>query len=77
MPPPGKKVFEWQMAIALEPKWLEPKWLRKRKKGTAEGLGVVSGFADMGEKKLLQVGLDSSAARGIVRRIGLGKLTHC
>ena len=45
-------------------------------KGSAEGLGVVSGMADMGEVRSLKVGLDSSAALGIVRRVGLAKLKH-
>ena len=45
-------------------------------KGSAEGLGVVSGMKDLGETRLLRVGLDSSAALGIVRRVGLGKLKH-
>ena len=45
-------------------------------KGSAEGLGVVSAMKDLGEKRLLRVGLDSSAALGIVRRVGLGKLKH-
>ncbi len=45
-------------------------------KGSAEGLGVVSAMKDLGEKRMLRVGLDSSAALGIVRRVGLGKLKH-
>ena len=38
-------------------------------KGSAEGLGVVSAMKDLGEKRMLRVGLDSSAALGIVRRV--------
>ena len=45
-------------------------------KGSAEGLGVVSGMKDLGETRRLNVSLDSSAALGIVRRVGLGKLKH-
>ncbi len=45
-------------------------------KGSAEGLGVVSSFADLGESKTLRVGLDSSAALGILRRVGFAKLKH-
>ncbi len=44
-------------------------------KGSAEGLGMVSGFADLGEAKTLRVGLDSSAALSTARRVGLAKLS--
>ena len=45
-------------------------------KASAEGLGVVSGYGDLGEHRGLGVGLDSSAALGVVRRVGLARLKH-
>ncbi len=45
-------------------------------KASVEGLAVVSGYGDLGELRGLGVGVDSSAASGIVRRVGLGKLKH-
>ena len=45
-------------------------------KAAAEGLGTTAGLRDLGEDRKLNVGVDSSAALGIVRRSGLGKLKH-
>ena len=45
-------------------------------KACAEGLGVTAGLADLGVRKQLTIGLDSSAALGVVRRVGLSKLRH-
>ena len=45
-------------------------------KGTAQGLGLVSLMADFGVAISVTVHTDASAAIGIVRRAGLGKLRH-
>ena len=44
--------------------------------GVAEGLGMVSLAADLGWRMRLDVWTDSSAAKGICGRKGLGKLRH-
>ena len=45
-------------------------------KGSSEGLGMVSMAADLGLKLNLAVYADSSAAIGICRRTGIGKVRH-
>ena len=45
-------------------------------KGAAEGLALRSLIADLGEECALRVHVDSSAAIGICRRTGVGKIRH-
>ena len=45
-------------------------------KGAGEGLGLVSLGADLGLRLTLEVHADSSAAIGICRRTGIGKVRH-
>ena len=45
-------------------------------KGSAEGLGMASLAADLGLELPLEVCADSSAAIGICRRTGIGKIRH-
>ena len=45
-------------------------------KGAAEGLALRSLIADLGEECSLRVHVDSSAAIGICRRTGVGKVRH-
>eukprot|EP00969_Alexandrium_andersonii_P160859 7108674-Alexandrium_andersonii.AAC.1 len=45
-------------------------------KGAAEGMGLVSVAQDLGIGAKLQVRADSSAAIGICRRSGIGRVRH-
>ena len=45
-------------------------------KGAAQGLGLMTMLADFGTAVECTVHTDASAAIGIVRRAGLGKLRH-
>ena len=45
-------------------------------KATAEALGVQALARDLGEELDVYVFTDSSAARGVANRLGLGKLRH-
>jgi len=45
-------------------------------KGSTEGLGMVSLLGDFGEGAKLELHSDASAAIGMVRREGLGKVRH-
>ena len=45
-------------------------------KGSSHGLGVASIASDLGVDLSVKVNTDSSAAKGIASRIGLGKVRH-
>ena len=46
-------------------------------RGSAEGLGILTLLSDFGAKDMrVSVGMDASAAMGIVQRQGIGKLRH-
>ena len=45
-------------------------------KATSEGMGIASIFRDLGTTMAVHVMGDASAALGIVRRQGLGKVRH-
>ena len=45
-------------------------------KGAAEATGLISMMADFGQRLHARVCVDSSAAVGIVHRVGLGKTRH-
>lgn len=45
-------------------------------KGGSEGLGLQSGCADLGRAPSLQLNSDSSAARAIGKRQGIGRIRH-
>ncbi|CAK0855312.1 unnamed protein product, partial [Prorocentrum cordatum] len=69
-------LMAWSVAQAISPPSCGENELRGCVKACAEGFGVISGFGDLGEQKALRVGVDSSAALGVARRICLGKLKH-
>ena len=45
-------------------------------KGTSEGLGIQAALADFGRKVLVEIKSDATAAIGICRRQGLGRIRH-
>ena len=45
-------------------------------KGACEGLGVVSLLVDMGQQAKLTLHIDSTAAKAIAGRTGVGKVRH-
>eukprot|EP00972_Heterocapsa_arctica_P039432 5807743-Heterocapsa_arctica.AAC.1 len=44
--------------------------------GTAEGLGMQSSLKDLSRNATVSVGMDASAALGLINRQGLGKARH-
>ena len=45
-------------------------------KGACEGLGLITLFADFGDKKGVKLNLDATAAKGILERQGIAKVRH-
>ena len=71
--PLSEDVSSTQATIALSSAEAE---LYALTKGAAEGLGMMSLLSDFGVTVNVTIHTDASAAIGIVRRAGLGKLRH-